>query len=286
MTQWTYYKFSSGSESGTGTVTITGTNFDRAARMYAFRNVATSSFTEGASFGIGDDDVILARSVTTLGDKRLGVSFVSVENDISVGNFIGEGGGYDWTEAVNEFTFNGDDDICMQLQTATMTSAGTISGGSYDTGSTNYRWGVRAFALKPKTIPQPWVITEGSGQNNRWTEETNQYKGRGSDKLNVAAGTVTMSWSTDYAPNWVCSAVVINPVPLNYELNLEEQFTGVDYDEQNEWLCIYTGTLSPDERLQVYVSTEPVPLMTLSAANATSGTTFQSHRTYQAQHLR
>jgi uncharacterized repeat protein (TIGR02543 family) len=148
VTQWIYYKFSTGSESGTDTVTITGTNYDRAARMYAFRNVALTSFTEGASFGIGNDDVILAQSLTTSGDKRLAVSFVSVNNDISVGSFTGESGG-DWTEAVGEFTFNGDDDLCMQLQTATMASAGTIQNGSYDTGFTNYRWVVRAFALVP-----------------------------------------------------------------------------------------------------------------------------------------
>jgi hypothetical protein len=116
--------------------------------MYAFRNVALSSFTESASFGYGDDDVILAQSVTTSGGGRLAVSFVSVENDISVGSFTGESGG-DWTEAVSEYTFNGDDDLCMQLQIATMASAGTISGGSYDTGYTSYRWGVRAFALIP-----------------------------------------------------------------------------------------------------------------------------------------
>ncbi len=148
VTQWIYYKFSTGSESGTSTVTITGTNYDRAARMYAFRNVAPSSFTESASFGYGNDDVILAQSVTTSGGGRMAVSFVSVENDISVGSFTGESGG-DWTEAVSEYTFNGDDDLCMQLQIATMASAGTISGGSYDTGSTSYRWGVRAFALIP-----------------------------------------------------------------------------------------------------------------------------------------
>jgi FlaG/FlaF family flagellin (archaellin) len=149
VTQWIYYKFSTGSESGTGTVTITGTNYDRAARMYAFRNVALTSFTEGAGYRIGEDDVILAQSVTTTGIKRLAVTFVSVENDISVGSFTGGSGGT-WTEPVSEFTFNGDDDICMQLQTATMANAGTIQNGSYDTGSTSYRWVVTAFALIPR----------------------------------------------------------------------------------------------------------------------------------------
>ena len=149
VTQWIYYKFSTGAETGTGTVTVTNTNFDRAARMYAFRNVALTSFTEGASFGSGQGEVILAQSVATSGNKRLAISFVSVQNDISVGSFTGESGG-DWTEAA-EFQFNGDDDdLVMQLQTATMATGGTISGGSYDMGS-SYRYGVRAFALKPIT---------------------------------------------------------------------------------------------------------------------------------------
>jgi hypothetical protein len=147
VTQWIYYKFSTGTESGTATVTITG-SVDRAARMYAFRNVALTSFTEGASFGYGEDDVILAQPVTTLGTNRLAVSFVIVNSNVAVGSFTGESGG-DWTEATTEFTFNGDDDLCMQLQTATMPTAGTISNGSYDTGSTSYRFGVRAFALIP-----------------------------------------------------------------------------------------------------------------------------------------
>ena len=71
VTQWIYYKFSIGSETGTATVGVTGTYFDRAARMYAFRNVALSSFTEDPDSRIGDDDVILAEEVTTAGDKRL-----------------------------------------------------------------------------------------------------------------------------------------------------------------------------------------------------------------------
>jgi len=149
VTQWIYYKFSTGSETGTGTVTITSTSFDRAARMYTFRNVASTSFTEGDGYQIGDDDVILAQSVATTGAGRLAVSFVSVEYRVAVGSFTGESGGYDWTEAIPEYTFNGDDDLCMQLQTATMVSQGTISGGSYDTGYASYRWVVTAFALKP-----------------------------------------------------------------------------------------------------------------------------------------
>jgi hypothetical protein len=203
--QWIYYKFATGFESGTITVTIGG-GACKVARMYSFNNVALSSFNEGGGFGSGISSTINAQSVTTTDTNRLAVSFVFVNNDNAVGSFTGETGG-DWTEATPEFTTTAGSDGCVQLQTADMASAGTISGGSY-TMTLSDPWGVRAFALEPRI---DWAITEGSGQNNRWTEETNTYKGRGSDELNVAAGTATISWSTNFAPNWVCSAVVINP---------------------------------------------------------------------------
>ena len=207
--QWIYYKFATGSESGTITVTIGGSSC-KIARMYSFRNVALSSFTEGGGFGSGSSSTLYAQSVTTTDTKRLAVSFVFINDNNAVGSFTGETGG-NWGEAVSEYTTSAGSDGCVQLQTATMASAGTISGGSYSMSASD-PWGVMAFALKPKTTPPSWVITEGGGQNNRWAKETYLYKGRGSDKLNVAAGPVTMSWSTDYAPNWVCSAVVINPI--------------------------------------------------------------------------
>jgi hypothetical protein len=146
--QWIYYKFSFGNETGTITVTIGGSAC-KIARMYAFRNVATTSFTEGGGFGTWTDSSIEAQSVTTTGFGRLAVSFVFVNNDNDVGSFTGETGG-NWTEAVTEFIENpsGSNDGCIQLQTATMASFGTISGGSYTMDDAD-PWGVRAFALIP-----------------------------------------------------------------------------------------------------------------------------------------
>jgi uncharacterized repeat protein (TIGR02543 family) len=148
--QWIYYRFATGSESGTITVTISGSNC-KIARMYAFRNVALSSFTEGGGFGSGSSNTISAQSVATTGTGRLAVSFVFVNNDNDVGSFTGETGG-DWTETVSEFQTTAGSDGCVQLQTATMTGAGTISGGSYYMGLFNSDpWGVRAFALIPSS---------------------------------------------------------------------------------------------------------------------------------------
>jgi hypothetical protein len=118
------------------------------ARMYAFRNVALSSFTEGGSFGSGTGQTINARSVTTTGDARLAVSFNFVNDDNVVNSFAGETGG-NWIEAVNEYTTTQGNDGCIQVQTATMATAGPINGGSYTMSYTD-PWGVRAFALKPR----------------------------------------------------------------------------------------------------------------------------------------
>ena len=144
--QWIYYKFSTGSETGSLTITIGGLNC-KTARMYAFRNVALSSFNEGGSFGYATSTTISARSVTTLGEKRLAVSFVLVNDDVAVAEFTGESNG-NWIEPVAEFTTDQGSDGCIQLQTATIPSATTISGGTRTIPSA--AWGVRAFALKPR----------------------------------------------------------------------------------------------------------------------------------------
>jgi hypothetical protein len=144
--QWIYYKFSDGTETGALTVTAEGTAC-KIARMYAFRNVALSSFTEGENFDNRYTSTIYAPSVTTTGVNRLAVAFVFVNNDRTVDSFTGESGG-NWTEATSEFTTTQGEDGCVQLQTAAMATAGTISGGSDPMGSSD-PWGVRAFALKP-----------------------------------------------------------------------------------------------------------------------------------------
>jgi hypothetical protein len=178
--QWIYYKFADGSESGTLTITIGGTSC-KIARMYAFRNVAPSNFIESGGFASGLTATISPPPVTTTGVSELAVAFVFVNDDNAVGSFAGETGG-DWVEAVAEFTTTAGFDGCVQLQTATMANAGTISGGSY-TMSAADPWGVRVFALKPKP---------------------------------------------------------------NHQLDIEVQWVNINYEQQNEHLCIYAGALSSE----------------------------------------
>jgi hypothetical protein len=146
--QWIYYKFSTGSESGILTVSVSGSTMTM-ARMYAFRNVKASSFTEGGSLGTGTDSTVEGRTVATTGAGRLAVSFIFVDNNRDVSDFTGETGG-NWAEVTNgEFQYNGNSDGTLDLQTATMAAAGTIQNGVATlSGSDN--WGLRAFALIPR----------------------------------------------------------------------------------------------------------------------------------------
>ncbi|MGB9959781.1 MAG: DUF2341 domain-containing protein [Candidatus Bathyarchaeales archaeon] len=144
--QWIYYKFATGSESDSLTISVGGSAV-KMARMYAFRNVAPTNFVEDGGFTSGSGSTINAPTVTTSGDGRLAVAFVFVGYNNAVGSFTGESGG-DWQETIPEYTTNLGSRGCIQLQTALIPSTGTISGGTYTMTASN-SWGVRAFALKP-----------------------------------------------------------------------------------------------------------------------------------------
>ena len=149
-TQAIYYKFAAGGETGSVTVHITQTTIvGRGARMYAFRNVALTSFTEGGGVGIEHNNVNKAQTVTTSGVKRLAVSFEAIGDNPLLGNFGGETGG-NWLLAPSGNWFNGNQGTSLfdlALQTATMDSQGTISGGTDSHSPCD--WIVRSFALIP-----------------------------------------------------------------------------------------------------------------------------------------
>ena len=145
--QWIYYRISTGSESGTLSVSVSG-SVSAASRMYAFHNVASTSFTEYKTFDESSNDIINAPTVNPSGARRLAVSFVFDTNNIGLGSFTGATGGT-WAE-VAEFQYDPSSiDLTLQLQTATLATDITITGGNYNAGSSNERWGVTAFALIP-----------------------------------------------------------------------------------------------------------------------------------------
>jgi hypothetical protein len=154
--QWIYYKFASGSESGTKSISISGSSL-KLARMYSFENVVVSSnFYESGGFGTGSTATVYAQSATTTVSKSLVVSFNFATDDRDINAFTSESGG-DWREIVSNFESGYGGGASIEAQKATMTSTGTISGGSY-TMSGSASWGVRAFVLKAET-PTPIVPT-------------------------------------------------------------------------------------------------------------------------------
>ena len=144
--QWIYYKFATGTEPKSLTISIPG-SVTKMARMYAFANVSLSNFVEDGSFGSGTGSEITAQSVTTSGDSRLAVSFLFVSDNNAVGSFVGETGG-DWVEAVKEFKTASGSDGCIQLQIAAIATSGQMTGGSYTMAASD-PWMIRAFALVP-----------------------------------------------------------------------------------------------------------------------------------------
>lgn len=115
-----------GSDSGTVTVTNSGSSLCF-ARIYAFSNVATSSFIESFASTTAASGTIGMPSVTAGGSARLAVCFIGTNNDAGMASATGESGG-DWTEAVAEHTSGVGAGI--QIQTASLSGGGTISGGS------------------------------------------------------------------------------------------------------------------------------------------------------------
>jgi outer membrane protein assembly factor BamB len=191
--QWIYYKFSTGGESGGLLISLGTLSVTSMARMYAFRYVElSSSFYEGGGSGSGSGSTISAHSVTTTGANRLAVSFVFVADDNALGSFSGEGGGYDWGEVGSEYTTALGGGGAIQLQAATMGTAGTISGGSYSMGS-SASWGVRSFALKP-IIPTGVVTFYAKADGGSWYAFDSKTLAGGSATSKAYTPTIAGTW--------------------------------------------------------------------------------------------
>jgi hypothetical protein len=171
-----------------GRVTANGTvSFDMACgassedmygRIYEFSGASTSPVLSGVieegtsapqvytSFGLTGATSIGALDVQSLGADRLALHFMCLNTNQAVGDFTGETGG-NWTEATAEFASAVGATATLQLQTASMPSAGTISGGLISTTTTN--WGIVGMALIPAVGSVPGIggsknlLTLGAG---------------------------------------------------------------------------------------------------------------------------
>lgn len=112
-------------------------------------------------------------------------------------------------------TYTGVDQTTPIQASNTATGSGTTASVSVTvTGSG--RWIFGHLGGHRTAAPREWTIMEGSGQTRRWEQTggaagTGWYKDVGSDKSNVLANSQSMSWTFDRAPNYVATAVVINP---------------------------------------------------------------------------
>src|SRR3990172_483084 len=143
--QWIYGKIADGTESGDLSLAHDA-SIVVAARIYLFRSVLGTSYTEGGSTTNISGSIVYDAGVTTSGANRLAVNFVAIsDNNTGITDFVGETGG-DWTEAVAEYSFATGLDGTLQLQTAAMVSSGTIDGGSYTMQAADAGI-IRGFAL-------------------------------------------------------------------------------------------------------------------------------------------
>jgi len=94
--------------------------------------------------GSGTSTSVLDTGVTTNGADRLALQFIGLASNQAIGNLTGETGG-DWTEAVAEYQDATGSTATLQLQSASVTSAGTIDGGTVTV--TSVGWGVIGTAL-------------------------------------------------------------------------------------------------------------------------------------------
>lgn len=147
---WIFGKKSEGNETGNLTVEFgTDAAVCKTARMYYFRNVDVVTPYEGGVTSKGTGTTVSATSLTTSGTDRLGLHFLYVTDDNAVASFTGESGG-DWTEAVAEYTTTLGSDTCVQLQTAGLAAATTISGGTLTMAATD-PYGCATVALRNGT---------------------------------------------------------------------------------------------------------------------------------------
>lgn len=143
-----YYKEADGTETGSLTVTGTFGGNLTMGRIYSFANYG-GAIIEASATATGTGTTVNDQGVTTTDVDRLAINLVGVTTNSggvpAFPSFTGETGG-DWTETLAEYTTTIGTDGGLQLQTAGMASAATISGGSMTVTAAD-SWRVIGFAI-------------------------------------------------------------------------------------------------------------------------------------------
>jgi hypothetical protein len=207
--QTLWYRFSNGTETGNVSINLTAAANAGACRMYSFRGVVTSSFTEAASVvNLPAGASVTAPTVATTGQGRTAVVFSVLDDQTGMGTFSGETGG-DWTEPTAEYFTGIGSNLSIQLQTATMQSGGTISGGTAVFGDGGDDAVGRAFALIGiDTAPSTdnisgWAWSDTGG----WLSMNSSNVGAGGGSYGVDMNEATRAvtgWAWSDSSGWVC----------------------------------------------------------------------------------
>ena len=152
---WVYGKIADGTEDGTtvgfGSPANANARFGRIYRFTGVRSDTVGNVVGGWGFGSGAVAQIADTGVTTPEADCLAVNLVGVLDDNAVASFTGETGG-DWTEAIAEFTqLATTPDCCLQVQTATMAAAGTVTGGAQTMAAAD-PWSVIGFYIRGPAV--------------------------------------------------------------------------------------------------------------------------------------
>lgn len=144
--QWLYYKFATGSETGSETWSVNNASLFM-GWQHTFRGVDATMIESGGKSG-AISNTISHTNVVTSGPNRLALLLGCISNDVAVATMSGETGG-DWTEPTGEYTTATGNDGALFMMIAEMPAAGTLTGGTITLASALDAWLTRSFALLP-----------------------------------------------------------------------------------------------------------------------------------------
>ncbi len=146
--QWIYYKYATGSESGTLTVDFPSAG-NKIAVIFRVTNAHASAPFEGATLVQGTDDPVNGPTLTPAGANRLGLAFIAVGDNQAAETAISGAAGGAWTSRVASTQSSGPDSALF-LNSVDLSGGGQISGGSFSPGVVGAAdWLCRGVMLKP-----------------------------------------------------------------------------------------------------------------------------------------
>lgn len=147
-----FYKIATGSETGNLTVSFTVDSTDvKCARIYRLRGGTVTTLISGGSTGGGTGTMTIAAPTVVCTAKSLAISLIYEADNQAFLEYTGETGG-DWSLATALFSTSLGADSILGIMISTMSSAGTISGGSTTYSPLNATWGSYNFCLQGSNV--------------------------------------------------------------------------------------------------------------------------------------